>query len=173
MKTALLSLSISSLLLSACAMQQGDFPSLAKRPYEDVPANADPVPASGLPTVSSLPSDVQAAVDNAAQQSSSAHSKFLRNLPAVKSRVNAARGAAVSSEAWVVAQMDLASLEMDRSPSVEALAEIDSLYIQRLDDEFERGNLGGAAIIAEKRELIDNQVRLQQDEIDSMKDRLR
>ena len=154
-------------------MQQGDFPSLAKRPYEDVPANADPDTVPQAPAVSSLPADLQTAVDGAVQQSSVAHDKFLRNLPAVKNRVTAARGAAVSSEAWVVAQMDLASLEIDRSPSVEALANIDALYIKRLDDEFESGNLGGAAIIAAKREQIDNQVRLQQDEIDSIKNRLR
>jgi len=153
-------------------MQQGDFPSLAKRPYEDAAANTKPAPSPPLVTV--LPAPLLASVDKAMQKSSSAHSKFLRNLPGAKRRgVSAARGAAVSSEAWVMAQMDMAALEMDRSPSVDALADIDALYLAQLDAEFQGTSAGGAAIIEEKRDQIQVQVKLQQGEIDAMKGRLR
>ena len=158
--------------LSACSMQEGDFPSLAKRPFEDAPTVVEPQnPAT--PTVSSLPAPLKAAVDDAISKSGAAHAKFLKNLPTVQRRVNAARGSAVSSETWVVAQMDLAALEMMRSPSVTALADIDKLYLQRLNAEFEQEPSGGAAIIGEKRDQIQAQVDTQQSEIDAMKARLR
>ena len=102
-----------------------------------------------------------------------AHEQFLHNLTAVKQRVVAAQGAAVSSEKWVVAQMDLAALELVRSPSVESLADIDSLYAAELDREVQEGLSGGALIILEKRNQIDGQVRQQQQQIDSMKGQLR
>lgn len=171
MKKPIFLLVLMSVPLSACAMQEGDFPSLAKRPYEDVAADAEP--SAPPAAVSSLPGPIQASVDRAVQQSSTAHAKFLRNLPAVKRRVNAARGAAVSSEAWVVAQMDLSSLEFDRSASVEALADIDRVYIERLSSEYEDERPGGAAIIASRREQVEAQVKSQQDEIDKMKSQLR
>jgi len=157
--------------LSACSMQEGNFPSLAKRPFEDASTIVEP-PAVP-PVVSSLPGPLQAAVDKAVTQSSTAHAEFLENLPGVQRRVNAAKGAAVSSESWVVAQMDLAALEIGRGPSVTALADIDALYTERLNSEFESENSGGAAIIASKREQISAQVRRQQDEIDAMKAKLR
>ncbi len=154
-------------------MQEGDFPSLAKRAYEDVPANSDPVSPPVSSAISVLPGPLQSAVSKAVRQSSSAHAKFLRNLPGVKKRVNNARGSAISSEAWVVAQMDLSALEIGRGPSISALADIDGMYISRLEAEYIDNDPGGAAIIAEKRELIRRQVKSQQDEIDAMKAQLR
>ncbi len=153
-------------------MQQGDFPSLAKRPYEVGAAIAAPVP-DPLPPVSTLPAPLREAVNQALSKSSQAHEKFLKNLGGVRSRVNAARGSSISSEAWVVAQMNLAALEMMRSPSVTALADVDSLYLERLNAEFEDEASGGAAVIGEKREQIQAQVSTQQSEIDAMKAKLR
>ena len=153
-------------------MQEGDFPSLAKRPFEDGAAIEPPAPTP-RPTVSSLPAPLQTALSDAVARSNDAHRKFLKNLPGVKNRVNAARRSMVSSEAWVVAQMDLAALEMMRSPSIAALADVDALYLQRLNAEFEDAPTGGAAIIGEKRNQIQAQVNAQQSEIDAMKARLR
>ncbi len=153
-------------------MQTGDFPSLTKRPYED----AAPIDSSGSkpPVIaSSLPEPLQMALNQALAKSSEAHGKFLNNLPGVKKRVNAAGGSSISSESWVVAQMDLASLEMIRSPSVAALADVDALYLKRLNAEFEDQQPGGAQIIAKNRDQIQAQVKAQQDAIDAMKARLR
>lgn len=170
MKLPLLWLAMIS--VTGCAMQQGDFPSLAKRPYEDGSAIFEPAP-NPPSSISALPASVQAAVDAAVVQSSTAHARFLRLLPSVKNRVNAARGSAVSSESWVVAQMDLAALEISRTPSVSALADIDDLYLAQLNAEFAAEISGGAETIEVKRAAVSAQVNNQQDEINLMKARLR
>lgn len=157
--------------LSGCAMQQGDFPSLQKRPYESEPVMDEP--AAALPVLSSLPAAMRSKLDAAVAQSRSAHEQFLAGLPAVESRVAAARGAAVSSESWVVAHMELAALEMQRSPSVEALADIDALYREQLEREIAEDQSGGTLVIAEERDAVKVQVDRQQSAIEAMKDRLR
>ena len=157
--------------LSGCAMQQGDFPSLQKRAYEDESTIEDTaVPVAPNYT---LPADLQSSLNAAMTQSSAAYDRFKASLPTVKRRVDAARGAAVSSESWVVAQMELAALEMERSPSIEALADIDALYREQLGQEAAEGRSDGTAIIARQREIVQAQVDSQQAEIDAMKNRLR
>lgn len=153
-------------------MQAGDFPSLSKRPYEDGAAIGSPAPVAPA-TAANLPAPLQAEVSRALAKSGDAHEKFLSNLPGVKNRVNAAGRSSISSESWVVAQMDLSALELIRSPSVNALADIDTLYLERLTAEYEGEQPGGAQIIAKHRKQIQDQVKAQQDEIDSMKARLR
>ncbi len=151
-------------------MQQGDFPSLQKRPYEDGPVIAESAAPVSAP--SSLPAAMQVKLDAAVAQSRSAHEQFLAQLPAVRSRVEAARGAAVSSELWVVAQMELASLEMTRSGSVEALADIDRLYLQQLEAEQESRGSGSAAIMA-RQQQVEQQVSEQQSAIERLKNMVR
>ncbi|HEY9091302.1 hypothetical protein [Parasphingorhabdus sp.] len=172
MKLSVLLVPVLGLSLSACAMQSGDFPSLAKRPYEDDPAIEEMVPTPA-PEITALPADLGNAVSAAIRQSNMAHQAFLGSLPSARQRVLAAQGAAPSSESWVVAQMELSSLEMDRSPSVSALADMDLLYRQRLSDEVEGAQPGGAALVAESRDKIESQVASQQREIESLRSRLR
>ena len=162
---------IITVMLSGCAMQEGDFPSLQKRPYEGEPVMDQPTAPTTV--ISSLPADIQARLDAAVAQSKAAQDQFLNRLPAVKSRVDAARGAAQSSESWVVAHMDLAALEIQRSPSVEALADIDALFRDQLERETTTDQSGGTALIARQRDAVQVQVDRQQAEIDAMKDRLR
>ena len=162
---------IITVTLSGCAMQKGDFPSLQKRPYEDEPVMVEsPVPA---PVDSSLPADLQRELNAAVAQSGAAHDQFLTRLPVVKRSVDAARGARLSSESWVVAQMELAALEMQRSPSVEAMADIDALFLRQLERETVEGQSGGTTIIANQRDAVQAQVDRQQSEIEAMKNRLR
>ena len=172
MKLSVFLVLVLGLSLSACAMQAGDFPSLAKRPYENGPAmddSAAPPPAQ----MDVLPPALRNAVDLALRQSNSAHQAFLADLPKVKESVTAARNAAPSSESWVVAQMQLSSLEMDRSPSISALADMDMLYMQRLDQEFTGEAKGAAVLIAQSRERIAAQVSSQQAEIEKLKSTMR
>lgn len=164
-------LTIITVTLSGCAMQEGDFPSLLKRPYEDEPVMD--AASDSAAVVSSLPTDLEQKLNETVAQSRTADAAFGARLPAVKSRVNAAGGAAVSSESWVVAQMELAALEMVRSPSVEALADIDTLYRQQLEREAAEDQSGGTAIIARQRDAVKAEVDRQQVEIDAMKNRLR
>ena len=162
---------IITVTLSGCAMSEGDFPSLLKRPYEDEPVMAE---SESIPTTkAALPADLQSDLSAAVAGSKAAHARFQARLPAVKRRVDAARNAAVSSESWVVAQMDLAALEGERSPSVEALADIDALYRVQLERETAAGESGGTLIIARQRDAVQDQVDRQQAEIDAMKSRLR
>lgn len=164
-------LTIMAFPLSGCAMQQGDFPSLQKRPYESEPVIDEP--EASVAVLTSLPAAMRSKLDGAVAQSRSAHQQFLARLPTVESRVDAARGAAVSSESWVVAHMELAALEVQRSPSVEALADIDALYREQLEREITEDQSGGTRIIAEEREAVKVQVDRQQSAIEAMKDRLR
>ncbi|ASK88784.1 hypothetical protein [Sphingorhabdus sp. SMR4y] len=162
---------IITLMLSGCAMQDGDFPSLLERPYENAPVTGEaPAPATAI---SALPADMQARLGAAVASSRAADIKYRVRLPAVKKLVNAARGAAQSSEAWVVAHMELAALEIERSPSVEALADIDALYREQLEQQAAADESGGTAIIGAQRDLVLAQVNRQQAEIEAMKDLLR
>ncbi len=157
--------------LSGCAMQEGDFPSLQKRPYEIEPVIDEPIVAG--PVLVPLPVAIQNKLDAAVAQSHAAHDQFLADLPGAKNRVAAARGAAQSSESWVVAHMTLAALEIVRSPSVEALADIDALFRDQLERETLEDISGGITAITAQREVVKEQVALQQAEIDTMKGRLR
>ncbi|AMO70727.1 hypothetical protein [Sphingorhabdus sp. M41] len=162
---------IITVTLSGCAMQEGDFPSLQKRPYEDESVMDEAVaPAAAI---SSLSADLQIKLDAAVAQSRAAHDRFQAKLPAVKSRVDAARGAAVSSESWVVAHMELAALEIQRSPSVEALADIDAIFKAQIERETAEDQTGGTTIIEKQRDAVQAQVDRQQAEIETMKNRLR
>lgn len=187
MKLSAILVPVLGLSLSACAMQSGDFPTLSKRPYEDDakidgpkidgPKTGDPATDSdagdNVPQMTALPAALANAVAAAVRQSNAAHQVFLKDLPRVKERVSAARGAAPSSESWVVAQMELSSLERDRSPSISALADMDLLYMQRLDQELDGAEQGAAALIAKSRDGIEDQVAAQQREIEALKSRLR
>lgn len=162
---------IVTVTLSGCAMQQGDFPSLQKRPYEDERVMDEP--AAPATTISSLPAGLQGNLSAAVAKSAAADDQFQARLPVVRQRVAAARGAAESSESWVAAHMELAALEIQRSPSVEAMADIDALYRAQLERETVEGESGGTTIIARQRDAVQAQVDRQQAEIDALKNRLR
>lgn len=159
------------LALPACAMQQGDFPSLLERPYEREPVTDEA--AAPATAITSLPADTQSRLGAAVASSSAADAKYRTRLPVVKKLGDAARGSAESSEAWVVAHMELAALEIQRSPSVEALADIDSLYREQLERETAEDESGGTTIIATQRDSVQAQVDRQQADIEAMKNRLR
>lgn len=171
MKISVFLVPVLGLSLSACA-QSGDFPSLAKRAYEDAPAIEERIEVPA-PEMEALPADLGNLVAAAVRQSNTAHQAFLKDLPAVRQRVSAARGAAPSSESWVVAQMQLSALEMDRSPSISALADMDALYMQRLGEELDGAEQGAAALIAKSRDRVADQVASQQQQIDALKSGLR
>lgn len=172
MKLSLFLVPALSLSLSACATQTGAFPSLSKRPYEGGSVTDDAA-APTITQMQALPAALKNVVDAAVRQSNTAHEAFLQDLPKTKQTISAARGSAPSSESWVVAQMQLSSLEIDRSPSISALADIDVLYRQQLDQEFTGPEKGAAALIAKSREKIETQVSAQQREIDALKSSIR
>lgn len=137
-RTLLALLAGSSLSLGACSLPEGEFPSLAKRPYE----TADPVgePASEPQILSTrLPDSLRAQLDELVAKHAAAEAAFQTALPAARQAAQSAAGAAAGSESWVQAQMEVSRLEEKRSDSLSALAEIDRLVAVERDKGADEG----------------------------------
>lgn len=113
-------------LLSACAKDQGEYPSLARRPAERVSGTAPVV--TPPPPAPQPPVEVTGQLDGLIAKARAADAKFRDAVPRARSLVSAAAGAAVASESWSVATVALADLESQRSQAMIALADLDALY---------------------------------------------
>ena len=126
-----------ALLLPGCAAR-GDFPSLAPRAVEGElsPAAACrgeaacEAPASP-PVAAAIPDDPQLAarISELTVRARSGDTAFAALLP--EARRSAARAGRSGSEPWIEAQQLVSRLEAARSPTVDALAELDALAIAR------------------------------------------
>jgi hypothetical protein len=165
---------VTLLFLSACTAAAGeeDFPSLAKRAAEDQPFDQS-TPVAATPSITQLPADLAAQVAAAQNAGATAHTQFLRNLPAAERQVRAAAGVPRGSEQWVAAQVTLAALEIDTQPSASALSSLDRLYIARRNAELDGAAAGGAILIEKVRSQLAEQVAVQQQSIDALQARLR
>lgn len=114
------------ILLCACAAPGGDdFPSLLPRAIETRDdavaevATPAPAPASAAQTdeFAELLADAREGQED-----------FAQALPATERAVNAARGSAASSDAWVAAQAALSRLDAARAPTAAALVALDRLF---------------------------------------------
>src|SRR3546814_17014007 len=76
---------------------------------------------------------------------------FDANVSGAQQKAAEAAGSAVSSEAWVAAQLAISTLESDRYDSVSALASLDTLYIRRLNAVAGGEVQGGSNVIAKAR----------------------
>jgi hypothetical protein len=131
------------LLLSACAAQTGDFPSLAPRPVEQ---RGEAEPAASTPltppaAAAGLSADLAGLLGDARK----GDTDFSAALPATERAVSAARGAAPSSEAWIAAQTQLTVLDAARAPTATAMSAIDSLYVGLADKASRDASVGGLA----------------------------
>lgn len=121
----------SILFVGGCA-PRSDFPSLARRPAEDVYAAARgpqpvPQPASApQPGVSEGLPERLAALRAIARE---AHASFIARQPAATRAVSAGAGAAKGTEAWSVASVAVAGLESARSRVGVPLADLDRLEV--------------------------------------------
>ncbi len=129
----LLLLVLLAMPLSACAAaQNGEAPSLAKRPVEgrfDVAPPPVEVPPPGP-----LPADIAGRLARWEAQSAAGQQTFAAERSAAAALVSAAAGAPVASERWVVAQQAISRLVAARAPVTAALADIDRLYLERSVD---------------------------------------
>ena len=91
------------LLTSGCATT-GDFPSLAKRPYE----------TGGLEKI--------------VAQAEAAQPAFQAALAKAQGVARSATGAAPQSESWIAMQMEISNLERYRTPVREAMSDMDGEY---------------------------------------------
>jgi hypothetical protein len=117
-----------ALALPACTRDQGEFPSLARRPAERL--------NTPMPEPAPSPDPTQAAPDPALLEriaaleakARTAHERFTSRSGSARALVAAAAGAPVASENWSVATVALSELEAVRSEAMIALADLDALY---------------------------------------------
>ena len=157
-----------ALFLSGCAETLTGYPSLAKRAVENAPV-AEPVAA---PAPVEADPALQAQVDRLAAQAQTGSAAFDRAWPAADRATRSAAGAAVSSEAWVAAQLAISALEAARNDSVSALASLDTLYVERSNAVAEGKARGGVEQIDVARKAALGIVDSQNDRIDAVKARL-
>ncbi|MET0371199.1 MAG: hypothetical protein ABW039_07460 [Sphingobium sp.] len=156
------------LLLTGCAGPQQNYPSLAKRAAESAPiaAPAAPVaPAAPDPALDAQLAKLTAQVDAGTAAFDNAYARADRAS-------RAASGAAVSSEAWVTAQLSVSALESARNDSVSALASLDTLYVERENAVADGRARGGTDAIDAVRVRALAAVDSQNDRIDALKGRL-
>lgn len=116
-----------SLALVGCA-QQGAFPSLARRPVEDIDMTVEPVrEAPVVPPNEAL----RARIEQLTDALRGGEARFDRDYEAAASAARAAgpRG----SENWVVAQQAISRLEASRAQATAALADLNQLRLERAD----------------------------------------
>lgn len=158
-----------ALLLAGCA-PRSDFPSLARRPAEDVyadgrAAQATPAPQPGI---SAGLAERLAALRATARE---AHASFIARQPAATRTVSGAAGAARGTEGWSVASVAIAGLESARSRVGLPLADLDRLEVEASNRAAEGADADFKAVRATRAEveaLVDEETRV----IDSLLGRL-
>lgn len=126
------------LLLGGCSLPEGKFPSLAKRPYEtDAPITEPPMEPEILST--SLPDSLRTQLDALLAKHTAAETAFRNALPAARKAAQSGAGAAIGSESWVIAQMEVSRIEQKRTESLTALAEADRLVSAARDKGADAG----------------------------------
>ncbi|MCP1472090.1 hypothetical protein J3E64_003805 [Sphingobium sp. OAS761] len=158
-----------ALMLSGCAGgAQQNYPSLAKRPIESAPVAEVAPPPAPAPADTELSAEIAHYVEQADQGAAMFDSAYGRAVKAVAG----ASGSAVSSDAWVSAQVSISALEAARNGSVSALASLDTLYARRANAVADGTARGGLEDIDAARSAALALVDQQNDKIDALKGRL-
>ena len=121
-------LACASLALAACAKDEGTYPSLAKRPAERITATWPPAPPPPPPAPAPLEPGTIERLDLLVAQARSADARFHGKEARARTLVTAAAGAPMGSEAWSVASVAVAELEVARAKTMQALSGLDSVY---------------------------------------------
>lgn len=164
------------LFLTGCAGLGNDgrgFPSLAKRPFEREGQVAAPAPVFA-PAVQDADWDqLLASLSDLTAKARKGGADFDSLYGRVSARVDDARGAAVSSESWVVANADLSKLENARYACVTSLANLDRLYTDRMAAMADGKVNGGVREIDAARREVVALVDRQNDRLDALRASLR
>ncbi|MBF9150530.1 hypothetical protein [Novosphingobium jiangmenense] len=123
-RTALVATLGVATMLGGCA-DRAKFPSLARRPAEDIYRTARATPPAPPPAVMS--EGMARRLADLTAQARKAHSAFESARPAATRAVSAARGAAKGTENWSVASLAVARLESARAQAGLPLADLDRL----------------------------------------------
>lgn len=119
-----------SLVLTACATDEGTYPSRAKRPQERITATWPPPAPPPPPAPAPLEAATLERIDLLLAQARSADAGFRAKEGRARSLVGAAARAPMGSEAWSVASIAVAELEAARAKTMLALSELDQLYAE-------------------------------------------
>lgn len=158
-----------ALLLAGCTgAPAGPYPSLAKRPIESGLPTANAA-APSLPTASMSDPALDAEVAKLELQAQAGASAFDKGYPDAQRRAQAASKSAISSEAWVAAQVAISGLESARNNSVSALAGLDTLYSNRVNALADGKAAGGIETIDMVRRETLATVDSQNDKLDALK----
>ena len=144
----LIAASLTLPLLAGCADTRSGYPSLAPRPIERAALKAAPAPATApVDTPAISPTADLAQIVASAQAADSA---FKAALEKARPQIEAARGAAEGSEAWVMGQQAFSSADAERAPVSQALAELD----KRREAAIDAGNHNEEATIAKTAQQV-------------------
>jgi len=138
-------------LLGGCA-DRAKFPSLARRPAEDVyrTARATPPPP---PSPAVMSDGMAKRLADLTAQAHKAHSMFETARPAATRAVSAARGAAKGTENWSVASLAVAQLESARAQAGLPLAELDRLETEANNRAVQGSDADLKAVLAARQEV--------------------
>ncbi|WP_373487350.1 hypothetical protein [Blastomonas sp.] len=155
--------------VAGCLAPMQDFPSLERRDIETRDRQAEALaPPPPVVTVNdpALAGELRAieAKAEAARQS------FAAAVAATRQSVNAARGAAVGSESWSVAQTQISALGASRRELSQILGDLDARYVARLQQEA-AGTVtaGGSTQILDARTRIIAVIEAQDQTLAAMK----
>lgn len=174
------------LFLAGCAgtADPRGYPSLARREIESVngftpgpaapsaqaPAEPAPVALAPVPVDASETKDLARKIADYAAQVSRGTKGFDGAYPSVAATVRAASGAAPLTESWSLAQVGIGTLEAARNEAVTGLANLDRLYIDRMNGVAQGVTTGGVDEINAERLKALAAVDAENDKIDALKD---
>jgi hypothetical protein len=162
----LLSLILYSLLIG-CTSVEGDFPSLAKRPFESANPKNTAV-TTEMPVADTLTTAMAKSVAVLVERHQKAQNQYIALLPAVQSQAVRAAGSTMGSEAWVIAQQAVSRLDRARADSVAALAELDALIEKQMNAETNGDGPSVIALLEPKQKLLVTAVAEQSSELDRL-----
>lgn len=150
------------------------YPSLSRRPVEsrdrdaEIAAKATAQQAQATRSASEDPA-LAAEVAALAARATAASGAFDTRLESSQRVVAAGRGAAIGSEAWVVAQQAISLLDSARYDSVAALASLDTLFVERSNAPDPGRAVTDSTTIDRERQRVLAMVDRQNDRLDALK----
>lgn len=149
------------------------YPSLTRRPVEsrdrDAEITAKRVARQEAAQSAGEDPALAAEVTALGQKAMAASSAFDTRLDSSQRVVAAGRGAAIGSEAWVVAQQAISELDSERYESVAALASLDTLYVERSNAPDPGRAIADSATVDRERQRVLAMVDRQNDRLDALK----
>lgn len=123
---------VAAILLAGCSVTAPErYPSLAVRDVERVQGDFEPVEPARLdvpPVEVDKGANLADRLAELVAQARSAHTGFLKAVPATEKLVGAASGSSVGSDSWAAAQVALADLDSARSTAAISLGDLDILF---------------------------------------------